>query len=110
MCDMMTFPKTVEEFMEQYKVVDREHIYSNGTEYVPIFRMKQWFEHLERKPMTNADKYFHNATDEEIAELMFWNADDAEALWCKGWFTCTKSISCKDCFINWLKQEVKENG
>ena len=46
MSDCMTFPDTVEEFMEQYKMIDAEHIYSNGTEYVPIFRMKQWFEHL----------------------------------------------------------------
>ena len=46
MNDCMTFPDTVEEFMEQYKVVDTEHIYTNGSEFVPIFRMKQWFEHL----------------------------------------------------------------
>lgn len=46
MSDLMTFPDTVEEFMEEYKVVDTEQIYSNGAEYVPIFRMKQWFEHL----------------------------------------------------------------
>ena len=45
MGDMMTFPATVEEFMEQYKMTDIEHVYSNGTEYVPIYRMKQWFEH-----------------------------------------------------------------
>lgn len=46
MCvDIMTFPDTVEEFMEQYKMVDREQIYSNGCEYVPIYRMKQWFAH-----------------------------------------------------------------
>ena len=45
MSDMMTFPATVEEFMEQYKMTDTEHVYSNGTEYVPIYRMKQWFEH-----------------------------------------------------------------
>lgn len=47
MSDLMTFPDTVEEFMEQYKVTDTEQVYSNGIEYVPIFRMKQWFEHLE---------------------------------------------------------------
>ena len=42
----MRFPDTVEEFMEQYKVVDREGIYmSKGSELVPIFRMDQWFEH-----------------------------------------------------------------
>ena len=45
MCDSMTFPATVDEFMEEYKVVDSEHVYSNGMEMVPIFRMKQWFEH-----------------------------------------------------------------
>ena len=46
MCvDIMTFPDTVEEFIEQYKMVDREQIYSNGCEYVPIYRMKQWFAH-----------------------------------------------------------------
>ena len=48
---MMTFPQTIEEFMEQYKVVDTEQVYSNGVEFVPIFRIKQWLEHQrgERK-------------------------------------------------------------
>lgn len=45
--DIMEFPETVEEFMEEYKMVDKHEIYSNGTEYVPIFRMKQWFEHCK---------------------------------------------------------------
>ena len=45
MADMMTFPDTVEEFMEQYKITDTEQIYTNGTELVPIFRMRQWFDH-----------------------------------------------------------------
>ena len=46
MADMMTFPNTVEEFMEQYKIVDTEKIYTNGADLVPIFRMLQWFEHV----------------------------------------------------------------
>lgn len=47
MSDCMTFPDTVEEFMEQYKIVDTDGIYmSKGAELVPIFRMRQWFEHL----------------------------------------------------------------
>lgn len=45
MNDCQDFPETVEEFMEEYKMVDTEEVYSNGTEYVSIFRMKQWFEH-----------------------------------------------------------------
>ncbi len=53
MADMMTFPNTVEEFMEQYKIVDAEKVYTNGAEMVPIFRMRQWFEHeLSNKPPT----------------------------------------------------------
>ena len=44
------FPDTVEEFMESYKVVDVERVYSNGVEFVPINRMRQWFQHQpERK-------------------------------------------------------------
>lgn len=46
MSDMMMFPDTVEEFMENYKIVDTDEVYTNGVELVPIFRMKQWFEHL----------------------------------------------------------------
>lgn len=45
--EMMKFPETVDEFMESYKIVDTEQIYTNGSELVPIFRMKQWFEHLK---------------------------------------------------------------
>ena len=50
MCECMMFPDNVEEFMDSYKIVDTEQVYTNGAEMVPIFRMKQWFEHRpERK-------------------------------------------------------------
>ena len=50
MSECMTFPDTVEEFMDSYKIVDTEQVYTNGTEMVPIYRMRQWFEHEpERK-------------------------------------------------------------
>lgn len=55
MGDMMAFPATVEEFMEQYKMTDTEHVYSNGTEYIPIYRMKQWFEHCRHQQFPAAD-------------------------------------------------------
>ena len=55
MGDIMTFPATVEEFMEQYKMTDTEHVYSNGTEYVPIYRMKQWFEHCRNQQLLTID-------------------------------------------------------
>ena len=55
MGNMMTFPASVGEFMEQYKMTDTEHVYSNGTEYVPIYRMKQWFEHCRYQQFPAAD-------------------------------------------------------
>ena len=50
MADMMAFPRTLDEFMEQYKIVDTEQVYTNGTDLVPIFRIKQWEDaHRPRK-------------------------------------------------------------
>lgn len=46
MGEKMQFPATVEEFMQQYKIIDTEQIYSNGMELVPIHRMRQWFDHI----------------------------------------------------------------
>lgn len=40
-----TLTKSLEDFMESYKMIDVEQIYSNGTEFVPIFRVKQWLEY-----------------------------------------------------------------
>jgi hypothetical protein len=69
MCDVMSFPATVDEFMEQYKIVDREEVYTNGAEMVPIFRMKQWFEHEALGKDTNvhtksALDHIHNVVSE----------------------------------------------
>lgn len=53
--------------------------------------------------MTNADKYFRNATDEELAERLsrqnFWNCPP-HGLLCPG--------NCRECWLDWLKQEVEE--
>ena len=75
MGDVMAFPASVEEFMEQYKMTDTEHVYSNGTEYVPIYRMKQWFEHLKGdKHMDNYEltpntTTLENSYDEHIIKV-----------------------------------------
>lgn len=59
--------KSLDEFMEYYKVVDTEEIYSNGIEFVPIFRVKQWEEY------NNKDKEIerlNNKIDELEKELI----------------------------------------
>lgn len=69
MCDVMMFPDTAEEFMEQYKIVDTEQVYTNGAELIPIFRMKQWLEHLQDiKPKRKRGKWL---PDTRAFEMMF---------------------------------------
>lgn len=46
MSETMVFPETVDEFMEYYKITDTEGVYTNGADLVPIYRMKQWFNHV----------------------------------------------------------------
>ena len=84
MGDMMTFPASVEEFMEQYKMTDTEHVYSNGTEYVPIYRMKQWFEHcrnqqrptIDAVPVVRCRECKHRGTDDCIFHIKGEPADE----------------------------------
>ena len=47
MCDKMEFPETFDEFAKQYGFKDEKQIYTNGTELIPVFRVKQWLEHDE---------------------------------------------------------------
>lgn len=42
MDETMNFPETFDEFAENYKITDDKQVYTNGTELIPIFRVKQW--------------------------------------------------------------------
>ena len=44
MADYMKFPEKFDEFAKQYKIVDKEEVYTNGADLIPIFRVKQWLE------------------------------------------------------------------
>ena len=99
--EMMLFPSTVEEFMEQYKVVDRDHVLSNGAEFVPVFRMRQWFDHLQAPPITNADR-IRSMTDMELSEFLWdvWRHKHPFYKECiDGWLVP---------FHRWLKQEASK--
>ena len=45
MNNMMTFPKTIDEFLESYQFVDRKEIYTNGSELIQVFRVQQALDH-----------------------------------------------------------------
>lgn len=46
----MDFPNTFDDFAQEYKIVDRKEVYTNGSELIPIFRVKQWLEHTKTQP------------------------------------------------------------
>lgn len=45
MCDVMTFPETVNGFFEQYGIWDRDEVYTNGALLIPVFRVEQMLDH-----------------------------------------------------------------
>jgi len=62
----------------------------------------------ERKKQTNADKYFRNATDEELARFQSKHIPrNCPHSVCKH---TEDSASCCDCWLDWLKQEADSNG
>ena len=49
MNEQMEFPNTFEEYVKDYGFTDTQEIYTNGSELIPVFRVKQWLQHIEDK-------------------------------------------------------------
>ena len=45
----MEFPETFDEFVDSYGFIDTEEVYTNGSQLIPVFRVKQWLEHISEK-------------------------------------------------------------
>lgn len=45
--EVMIFPKTLDEFIKEYSFIDNKEIYTNGSELIQVFRIKQWEEHKQ---------------------------------------------------------------
>ena len=43
----MIFPKTLDEFIKEYSFIDNKEIYTNGSELIQVYRIKQWEEHKQ---------------------------------------------------------------
>ena len=41
MTEVMTFPKTINEFIDNYSFFDEKQIYTNGGKLIPVFRIYQ---------------------------------------------------------------------
>lgn len=46
MADCMMFPKDWHDFLKSYSFADKEEVYTNGSELIPVFRVEQLIEHL----------------------------------------------------------------
>jgi hypothetical protein len=42
-----------EEFIDAFSFRDSAEVYSNGVMLIPVFRVKQWMRHMERKQGKN---------------------------------------------------------
>lgn len=45
MGDKMEFPDNPMQFVEEYSFKDKDGIYTNGSDLIPVFRVKQMLEH-----------------------------------------------------------------
>lgn len=67
MAEMMTFPETFDEFVEEYGFVDKKEAYTNGSELIQVFRVKQWLDH--EAALRRADKNLLWAASDALTEL-----------------------------------------
>lgn len=44
--NQMDFPDTFDEFAKEYGFKDKDEVYTNGSELITVFRVKQWLEHI----------------------------------------------------------------
>lgn len=49
MAECMTFPDDWREFLKDYSFIDSDHVYTNGSELIPVFRVEQLIEHILAK-------------------------------------------------------------
>lgn len=87
-----TLEKSLEDFMENYKMVDVDQVYSNGTEFVPIFRVKQWLEYNNITTLQNRITELEeiNKQHQELnGTLRNENERLKKALNCKEYFSST---------------------
>ena len=69
--EIMEFPETFEQFAKEYGFKDSDEVYTNGSDLIPIFRVKQWLEHemsaeQYRQRMIQA---FHNTDCDELIAI-----------------------------------------
>ena len=63
MYERMEFPKDWQDFIKEYKITDSEQLYSNGIDFIPVFRVEQMIIHYFMNEGKKMSKYI----DRELA-------------------------------------------
>ena len=70
MSDAMMFPETIEEFIDKYKFIDTDQIYTNGSELIQVFRVMQWVEHERALDAEPTQEEINNAVRKRAEEVL----------------------------------------
>lgn len=75
--EMMDFPNTFDEFAKDYGFRDKKEIYTNGSELIPVFRVKQWLEHISTtKNNLGVENDLVSSIVEKISEKVTENREE----------------------------------
>ena len=77
MGDVMNFPKEPKDFIESYSFRDTERVYTNGSELIPVFRVKQMLEHYLPEQARSIVKKIEEMRYNNIDTHIFDGADEA---------------------------------
>ena len=79
MSEEMKFPDTLDEFIKQYSFIDEEQIYTNGSELIQTFRIKQWEEHKKQE-----NQSLKKQLEEKNKPQIFIDTQDMEERYSEG--------------------------
>ena len=76
--EQMDFPSTFDEFAEDYGFKDKDEIYTNGSELIPVFRVKQWIEHISTTKNCESCRYYgsHHEVCNYCYKCSLWTEQD----------------------------------
>jgi hypothetical protein len=71
MNEQMEFQNNIDEFIKQYSFIDKEQIYTNDSELIPVFRIKQWIEY-KNKGIDELIKKYEEEMNIYTSEINHW--------------------------------------
>lgn len=90
MADSMEFPKTIEEFLDDYSFKDKENVYTNGSILIPLFKVKQGLEHYMRESKA--------ALEKQIPKKVILGYDEQDSICCPN---CKGELMSMDWYDHW---------